>query len=351
MTERLYERAMTGSTLGPNQRYRIVYFGTPAYAVPALRSLAADPRFEVTLVVSQPDRPAGRGHTLTQPEVARAAVELGLPLYQTGSLRMPAEREPLLGSDADLFVVAAFGLIFGPRALAIPRRGCVNLHASLLPSLRGANPIAAAIAEGHAETGISVMLMDADLDTGPIIDQVSASIFGSDTTQSLTERLAELGGRIVGDALADLLSGAKRATPQSNQHATVTRPMRKADGWIDWSRSAEALERHVRAMWPWPRAWTQLSGQLLQVHQSAVATDDLDAVEPHGTAILSNGEVLCRCGSGSLRLVTVQPAGKPAVATDVWLRRFGQAEVRFDDTPPEGPSEPLVRPAARSPAS
>ena len=233
----------------------IVYFGTPTYAEPALRKLASDGRFDIRLVVTQPDRPAGRGHRLVSPAVRIVADELGLPIYQPATLRDEVSRAPLLAADADVFVVAAYGLIFGRKTLAIPRRGCLNLHASILPAYRGAAPIPAAILTGDSEIGVTLMEMEAGLDTGPIVDIVRTPIALDDTTASLTSRLGELGGNLVVDSLPTWYSGQLAAAPQPSG-ASVVRMLRKTDGGIDWSQSAEMIERQVRAMWPWPRAWT-----------------------------------------------------------------------------------------------
>ena len=172
---------------------RVVFFGTPEYAIPTLEMLVSDPRFDVRLVVTQPDRPAGRRHQLTAPPVKIAAEKFVLPVYQPDSLRSPANRELLIGVQADVFIVAAYGRIFGEKTLAIPRSGCINLHASLLPAYRGASPIAAAILNGEATTGVSLMKMELGLDTGPVYRSINTAISPDDTTDVLTARLALLG--------------------------------------------------------------------------------------------------------------------------------------------------------------
>src|SRR3954452_24216084 len=181
----------------PDLTYRIVYFGTPEYAVPAFDQLAADERFDVVLVVTQPDRPAGRGHKLTSPPVKKAAEQRGIRVYQPESLRSPDMRMPLVEAKADLFVVAAYGLIFGEKTLAIPSISCVNLHASILPAYRGASPVSAAILEGLSSTGVSLMVMERGLDSGPVIATESISIKPDATTGSLTAELASVGAQLV----------------------------------------------------------------------------------------------------------------------------------------------------------
>lgn len=318
----------------------IVYFGTPAYAVPALHILAADGRFDVRLVVTQPDRPAGRGHRLLAPAVKAAAEVLALPVYQPETLRDEGSRAPLVETGADVFVVAAFGLIFGRKTLAIPRRGCVNLHASILPAYRGAAPIPAAILNGDAETGVTLMEMERGLDTGPIVDIARTPITGEDTTASLTERLGLLGGRLVVDALPGWFAGDLVATVQPDA-ASAVRMLSKADGGIDWGRPAVEIERQVRAMWPWPRAWTVLGGKVLQVHRASLGETTLLRV---GEITVHAGAVLVGTGTGALRLETVQPAGSKAMsATDAVAGRHLAPGVMLTSVPVS--DDPLVRPA------
>jgi methionyl-tRNA formyltransferase len=286
---------------------RIVFFGTPDFAVPELRSLAEDDRYEVALVVTQPDRPAGRGQQLAAPPVKVAAAALGLPIYQPASLRSEAERQPLFAAQSDLFVVAAFGLIFGRKTLAIPRIGCVNLHASLLPKYRGASPVAAAIAAGDEETGISLMQMETGLDTGPVIATSKLKVSPTDTTESLTERLADLGADLAVAKLADFASGRIQPIPQPTGGASIVRPLRKADGWLDWTKPAVELERWVRAMWPWPRAWTTIDGKPFQVHRSSVIETDSNQVP--GLLVGTQRGLAVQTTKDALSLDVVQFAG------------------------------------------
>ena len=319
-------------------RYRVVYFGTPAYAVPALRALHSDERFDVVLVVTQPDRPAGRGHKLVAPAVKHAALELDLPVYQPESLRTPALRQPLVEAHADLFVVAAFGLIFGEKTLAIPKRGAVNLHASLLPAYRGANPIAASIASGDEQTGVSLMVMERGLDSGPVIASRAVSVSGIDTTATLTERLANVGAKLLIAEIGRYLDGALAPVPQPVSGVTLARPMRKADGEIDWSCSALEIERHIRAMWPWPRAWSRLGGTNVQIHCAGISPAESSA-EP-GT-ILIGDSIVVATGDGTIALSTIQFPGKSAVdAADATRRGLLIDGARFD--PVGSDREPMV---------
>ena len=296
---------------------RVVFCGTPAFAVPALRALAGDPRFVVALVVTQPDRPAGRGRKLVGPAVKAAALELGLAVHQPERLRSEAEREPLIAADADVFVVAAYGVIFGPKTLAIPRAGCLNLHASLLPAYRGASPISAAIAAREAMTGVTLMRMERGLDTGPMLGERSVAIDPGDTTASLTDRLAEVAAELAVDLIPAVVAGDIDPVEQTGP-ASLTRPLVKWDGWLDWAQPAVELEAHVRAMWPWPRAWTTVGGPagtgwMLQVHRASVAEDVVRSDLAPGTVVAAHGELVVATGSGGLRFDAVQaPGGRPA---------------------------------------
>lgn len=288
---------------------RVIYMGTPDFAVPPLERLAVSERCDVALVVTQPDRAAGRGKKLQSPPVKLAADRLGLPVLQTGTLRDPRVRQRIIDIQPDLIVVAAFGMILGRWILELPPRGCVNLHASLLPKYRGANPIAAAIAMGERETGVTLMRMDRGLDTGPVYASKSIVVDDDDTTESLTPKLAGVAGDVLVEHLDSLLRGTATASAQPGG-ATLTRQMTKADGWIDWAKPADETERHVRAMWPWPRAWTtDASGNRVQVHR-AIVVDSLPGVA--GSVHHVGGRVVVSCGKDALELTRVQlPGGKP----------------------------------------
>jgi methionyl-tRNA formyltransferase len=311
---------MEAISLQSNMRYApisVVFFGTPGYAVPSLRALHEDSRYEVALVITQPDRPAGRRHRLTAPPVKIVADELGLHTYQPGTLRNAEAREPLVAANADVFVVAAYGLIFGGKTLSIPRHGCVNLHASLLPKYRGASPIAAAILEGEQRTGVTLMLMDSGIDTGQILDSASIEIDPMETTESLTARLGVVGANLVRTRLADYVRGDLKSMPQPSEGASATRMLGRTDGWIDWNRPAILVERQVRAMWPWPRAWTLAGDRSIQIH-SARVVEGRAGSRPGEVHTLA-GSPIVSCGSGGLMLEVVQPAAGRAVSGAAWL--------------------------------
>ncbi len=314
---------------------RVVYFGSPEFAVPALRALAADDAFEVALVVTQGAKGAS--------PVEIAANELGLPVYKPETLRDPASREPLSRSDADLFVVAAFGLIFGRKTLEIPRLGAINVHPSLLPKYRGASPIMAAIESGDEVTGVSLMVMDSGIDTGAVVSVEQVVVADDDTTSSLGQRLAEVAAW---QAVRDIPRWANdelQAEPQPLTGASLTRPLTKADGWIDWTRHAVEIERHVRAMWPWPRAWTSVAESTIQIHEARVVDGNDLAIEP-GTVISRRKQIVVACGTGALEVLTVEPAARRAMTAAAYLNGLRQPLTRLGDPAVAPAREPLIVP-------
>lgn len=288
---------------------KIIFMGTPDFAVPALHALATRDDVDLRLIVTQPDRPAGRGKKLVAPPVKDAALALQLPLFQTDSLRHRDVKQQIIDAQPDLVVVAAFGMILGRWILELPTRGCVNLHASLLPKYRGASPISAAILAGDGVTGITLMQMDRGLDTGGILDTIQVPIADDDTTESLTPKLARAAAELLDTRLSDLLAGEIEPIPQSGG-AIETRQLTKHDGRIDWSKSAVEIERHIRAMWNWPRAWTVLNdGTRMQIHAAGVAKG---APLGKGEISIHNKTIQIGTADGNLELRRVQlPGGKP----------------------------------------
>lgn len=295
---------------------RVVFMGTPEFAVPALAALLhAD--YDLIAVYTREDQPAGRGQRLEASPVKRYALAQGLPLQQPRSLRDPVELAVLSALAPELFVVAAYGLILPQAVLDIPRMGCINVHGSLLPRHRGASPIAAAILAGDRETGVSIMLMDAGVDTGPVLSMKHLSIAPDDTTGSLTIKLAELGAGLLVDTLPTWLRGHLAPRPQPEEGATFAPRIAKQDGRIDWLEPAELIERKVRAYQPWPSAFTTWKGQTLKVFR-ARATED-----PAGTpgAVISGGRGSAgvTTGAGVLWLEEVQVAGKKVMPIGAFL--------------------------------
>ena len=290
----------------------IVFMGTPAFAVPCLRALAE--RYPLAGVVTQPDRPAGRGRQTVESPVKQFARQAGLPVIQPEKLKGPEVMVRLAAWAPDVIVVAAFGQILKPGVLDLPPRGCLNVHASLLPRHRGAAPIPAAILAGDAETGVTIMRMDARLDTGPVLAQRPAAIRPDDTSLTLSDRLSHLGADLLSEALPEYLAGRLAAQPQDSAHATYAPQLHKGDGHLDFTRPAAELERRVRAFNPWPGAFAMWQGQPLKILRAAVLS--ADAGEPGRVVTTDRGPAVA-CGSGGLLLLEVQPPGKkPLPATD-----------------------------------
>jgi methionyl-tRNA formyltransferase len=293
---------------------RIIFMGTPEFAVPTLQALLGASDVEVVAVATQPDRPAGRGRTVAESQVKRVAAAAGLPVLQPRGFRKhPEAVEALRAYAPDLLVVAAYGLILPPSVLAIPRLGSLNVHASLLPRWRGAAPITFALLAGDAVSGVTIMLMDEGMDTGPILTQVEEPIRPDDTTATLGERLAARGGQLLVETLPGWAAGEMLARPQPADGVTYTRLVTKEDGAIDWTRPAEDIERAVRAYQPWPTAYTEWNGQPLKILR---ATTGAGRGEP-GTVQAAKGGFAVATGDGVLQVMEVQPAGRrPMAARD-----------------------------------
>jgi methionyl-tRNA formyltransferase len=283
---------------------RIAFFGTPPFAVPALRACQAVGT--VVAVVTQPDRPRGRGQHVTPSAVKAEAERAGLAVLQPPRLKGTDFGERLRALRLEVAVVAAYGRILPLDVLSAPRLGCVNVHASLLPRWRGAAPIQWALASGDAETGVCLMQMEAGLDTGPVLALRRTPILSGDTAETLQQRLSELGGVLVREELPRFLAGALTPRPQAEEGVTLARLMEKEDGRLDWTRPAVELERRVRAFIPWPGAWTQLGPQLLKIWQAEVVAGS----GPPGTVLAAHGTFDVASGEGALRLLEVQPEGK-----------------------------------------
>jgi len=291
---------------------RIIFMGTPDFAVPVLRRLheaANQASWQIVAVLTQPDRPAGRGNKVVASPVKQFAVAQGITVLQPTSLRKePATVDALRTLAPDLLVVAAYGLILPKSVLEIPTFGAINVHASLLPAYRGASPITAAILAGQAQTGISIMLMDEGLDTGPVLAQARQPIQHADTTASLTQRLAVQGAQLLVDTLPGWLMGTLPPVAQADLggEVSICRTIAKAAGQIDWQQPATQIERMTRAYTPWPSAFTTWRGEIFKIWQAEVS---LGYADP-GLVINTAQGPAVGTGDGLLLLHTVQPAGK-----------------------------------------
>jgi len=291
--------------------------GTPQFAVPSLRSLIDTQ--EVVGVVTQPDRPAGRGRRLQPSPVKLVAQEAGIPVYQPRSLRSEESAGPLYDWQPDVIVVAAFGQILRPHVLELPPKGCLNVHASLLPRWRGAAPIQHAILADDNQTGITLMQMDEGLDTGPVYIQEATAIRTADTAATLNDRLAALGADMLGQHLDDILRGQLQSQVQDESQTTYAPMIKKEDGRIDWNESASAIDRRIRAMTPWPGAFSKWEGQNLKI-LSARPLPELSLGSQPGTVTLQDNELLVQTGDGVLALDQVQLAGKKALNAQAFVR-------------------------------
>jgi methionyl-tRNA formyltransferase len=310
---------------------RVVFLGSPAFAVPSLVSLADDDNIEIALVVTQPDRPAGRGRSLTPPAVKVAAIERNLPIFQPASLRDDDALHVLREAAPDLLIVVAYGELLRRNVLELTPHGCLNVHPSLLPRYRGAAPIPAAILNGDVTTGVSIMKLVRKLDAGPIVVQVEETIQPDDTTGSLGERLAGIAAALLPGVARRYVAGELEPQPQDDALATHTREWTTDDARIDWSQPAHQIERLVRAANPWPIAWTTDDTTRLRVIQASLSGIDLDS--PPGTATVRDGSVVVATGAGALRLVTVQPAGKRAMPAVEWWRGTRRAATLLGSPP------------------
>ncbi len=297
---------------GNGRQLNIIFAGTPDFAVPPLRELIAS-EHRVIAVYTQPDRPSGRGRKLVSSPVKQLAEAQGIPVFQPLNFRAEEDLAALEGLDADLMVVAAYGLLLPRRALDAPRLGCVNIHASLLPRWRGAAPIQRAVLAGDAETGVTIMEMEAGLDTGPMLLKRSCPIAREDTGGTLHDRLSLLGAEALMEALPGIADGSLDAQPQADELACYAAKLDKSEARIDWGRSALELDRQVRAFNPWPVAQCDLQGKTLRVWESATLAEQ--STEQPGTVVrATRAGVDVATGDGMLRIMRLQMPGKRAMS-------------------------------------
>lgn len=305
---------------------RIIFMGTPEFALPALEKLVEN-RYEISAVVTQPDRPAGRGRALAPSPVKVFAVAHRLPVLQPESLKTPGIDQKLRTLRPEVIVVAAFGQLLPRSVLEIPPLGCINIHPSLLPKYRGPSPVAGAILAGESVTGVTIMLMDEGWDTGPILAQRKVPILPDDTTGSLERKLAQVGAELLIDTLPRWASGEVKPRPQNHAEATYTKPIAKEDGRIDWQLPAEELSRRCRAFSPWPGCFTQFGGKTLKILKSRPYPQWTGQDTPGHVVEIEMAEGARRqkavgvaTGQGALLLLEVQLEGGKAMPIEQFVR-------------------------------
>ena len=306
----------------PMSALRVLFYGTSSFAVPALEALVNDARFDVVCVVTQPDRPVGRKAELTPSPVKQCALSHNLPVKQFESVKDSSVYEELTTYQPDIAIVASFGQIMPERLLALPTHGSLNIHGSLLPAYRGSSPINAALLHGDQETGVTIIKMDAKMDHGPILATVSEPILSHDSASQLHDRLALLGGKVIGDIITDYVAGTLVPQPQIDEQATYVKLLTREDGELDWHQSATLLERKIRAYDPWPGTYTFFESQRLKVlagHVIALPTE-LEQANP-GTPFVYEQLPAMVCGEKTaFCLDRLQPEGKKPMEGKEFLR-------------------------------
>jgi methionyl-tRNA formyltransferase len=308
---------------------RVAFAGTPQFAVPALKALLASPH-RVVGVLTQPDRPAGRGRELRASPIKLLALEHSLPLAQPTTLRTPEGRAPIEQWAPELLVVVAYGLILPPAVLGIPRFGCLNIHGSLLPRWRGAAPIHRALLAGDAETGVTIMQLDAGLDTGPTLLERRRAIGPHDTSGDLHDALSELGATALLDAIEGRVNGTLMPRPQPEDGVSYAAKVEKSEARIEWNSSAAVLDRQIRAFNPWPIAETRFAHETLRVLGAVVADARAREGVPGTVLGLTDDGLRVACGEGVLALREVQRAGKRPVSARDFVNAVRLEGLRFD---------------------
>ena len=297
---------------------RIVFMGTPEFGVPVLRQLVLD-GYQVVAVYTQPDRPAGRGRRENLSAIKRAALELNLPVVQPAGLKKVEVVAELADFKPDAIVVAAYGQILPKEVLEIPKYGCINIHPSLLPRHRGASPVASAILAGDEFTGVSIMLMDEGLDTGPVLARAQVPVSDIDSTGLLTSKLSLVAAHLLQDVLPGWKKGQLKPQPQDETEATYSGIITKESAEIDWHPPADVIWRRVRAFHPWPGCYTSWRGKRLKIIEAMPLTEESDIVEGQVVAMAQGGFGI-KTGSGVLEILVVQLEGKRPVTADEFLR-------------------------------
>lgn len=297
---------------------KIVYMGTPDFAVGALRSLIREGH-RIAAVVTQPDKPKGRGKEMQMTPVKACALEYDIPVFQPVKVRAPEAVETLREYGADVFIVAAFGQILSEEILSMPRYGCINIHASLLPKYRGSAPIQQVILDGEKETGITIMQMDKGIDTGDILLQSVVPVAEKETGDSLHDKLAEEGAKLIVEALRKLEAGELVPQKQNGEESCYVKMLNKSMGRIDWTKSAVQIERQVRGLNSWPGTYTALHGKTLKIWESDAVEANGDAASPGTVTAVEKDAFYVQTGDGLLKVTQIQPEGKKRMEVRAFL--------------------------------
>ena len=299
---------------------KVIFMGTPDFAVETLEAVI-QAGHEVALVVTQPDKPKGRGNAMQASPVKECALAHGIEVYQPKKIREQECVDYLAGFGVDIFVVAAFGQILSQALLDMPKYGCINVHASLLPKYRGAAPIQWAVINGEQTTGVTIQQMDIGIDTGDIIAQEALTLAADETGGSLFDKLAAVGASLCVKAMEQIASGTATRTPQDESAATHTSMIRKDFGHIDWNKSAREIERLIRGLNPWPSAYTHLDGKTLKIWKATVKGSE-SGEKPGCIVDVTRDAILVQTGEGVLQLDEIQLEGKKRMACDAFLRGY-----------------------------
>jgi methionyl-tRNA formyltransferase len=298
---------------------KIIFMGTPDFSVPILRRLITD-GYEVIAVVTQPDRPVGRKRVMTAPPVKVEAEKHGIPVYQPEKIRRQEELEPILALKPDIVVTAAFGQILPKTLLEAPPFGCINVHASLLPELRGGAPIHYSIIQGKTETGITIMYMAEKLDAGDIISKVVVSIDERDTVGTLHDKLSEAGSNLLSQTLPKILSNELKGIPQNDSEATFAPNIKREQEWIDWSKPGEVIYNQIRGLNPWPVAYTELDGSVLKVWWGEKFSTNIQTESGTVISLEDDGIVVATGNQTAIKITELQPSGKKKMTGEQFLR-------------------------------
>ena len=301
---------------------KIVFMGTPDFSVPVLRQMIAE-GYEVIAVVTQPDRPVGRKRVLTPPPVKVEAVKQGIPVYQPEKISRQDELTPILKLNPDLIVTAAFGQILPNELLDAPRFGCINVHASLLPELRGGAPIHYAIIQGKAKTGVTIMYMAEKLDAGDILTQVEVPILENDNVGTMHEKLSLAGAKLLSDTIPKLLEGELSPRKQKDEEATFASNIKREQEKIDWTQAGEDIYNHIRGLCPWPVAYTTMDGAVLKIWQALKLPSKQKEAPGTIIEIENDGFIIATGNETAIKILELQPSGKKKMSAEQFLRGAG----------------------------